>query len=224
MTTVSCIMPTHNRRPFVGQAVAQFLAQDYPARELIVVDDGDDAISDLLSCDSRIQIIRRHQRTSIGAKRNLACEAAAGEVIVHWDDDDWMADWRLSYQVRTLQQQSADVCGLSRLYFHDEASSRAWIYTYPPHGQPWLAGGTLCYPKATWRNLAFQDIDEGEDTTWLRAIPHPRLIALDNAAFYIARVHPGNTSRRPTERPPFAPCRLDNIQQIVASKAAWQLR
>jgi len=209
-------MPTYNRRPFVGQAVAQFLAQDYPARELIVVDDGDDAISDLLPSDSRIHVIRRHHRASIGAKRNLACEAAVGEVIVHWDDDDWMADWRLTYQVGALNAHNADVCGLSRLYFYDEACRRAWIYTYPPpNGRPWLAGGTLCYRKAIWRRLAFQHIDEGEDTTWLRAIPNPRLVALDDATFYIARVHPGNTSRRPTERPPFVECGRDVVDSII---------
>jgi len=87
-------MPTRNRRLFVVQAVAQFLAQDYGDRELIVVDDGEDAVADLLPADSRIRPLRLDRRATIGAKRNIACEAAAGEVIAHWDDDDWMADWR----------------------------------------------------------------------------------------------------------------------------------
>src|SRR5262245_27908583 len=92
---VSCIMPTRDRRPFVGRAVAQFLAQDYAPRELVVVDDGTDPIADLLPPDPRIRPIRLPRRLSIGAKRNLACQASRGVVVAHWDDDDWMADWRL---------------------------------------------------------------------------------------------------------------------------------
>lgn len=221
MTTVSCIMPTYNRRPFVGRAVAQFLAQDYAARELIVVDDGSDAIADLLPLDPRIRLIRLAHRASIGAKRNLACEASHGDVIVHWDDDDWMASRRLTYQVGALDGHSADVCGLSRLYFYNEESRLAWLYTYPARkGFPWLAGGTLCYRKAIWRGVAFQNRDEGEDTTWLRAIPHPRLVALRDFTFYVARMHSANTGRRPTERPPFVRCRQDEIERIIAEISA----
>lgn len=41
---VTCIMPTRDRRALAGQAVAYFMRQDYAERELIVVDDGDDAV------------------------------------------------------------------------------------------------------------------------------------------------------------------------------------
>src|SRR5215475_12372109 len=107
MAMVSCIMPTRDRRPFVGQAVEQFLAQDYPDRELIVVDDGEDPIGDLLPADPRIRLLRLDRRMTIGAKRNLACEAATGDIVVHWDDDDWMAGWRLTYQVTALEANRA---------------------------------------------------------------------------------------------------------------------
>lgn len=45
---ISCLMPTYNRRAFVPQAVDYFLRQDYPSRELIVVDDGTDPVEDLI--------------------------------------------------------------------------------------------------------------------------------------------------------------------------------
>ncbi len=31
------------------------------------------------------------EKQMIGTKRNLACEATSGEVICHFDDDDWSA-------------------------------------------------------------------------------------------------------------------------------------
>ena len=93
---ISCIMPTHNRRPFVGQAIYYFLRQDYPEKELLILDDGEDAVADLVPRDERIRYVRLEQRQSIGAKRNHACELAKGQFIAHWDDDDWMAPRRLS--------------------------------------------------------------------------------------------------------------------------------
>lgn len=98
----SCIMPTHDRRAFVPQAVGYFLRQDYIGRELIVVDDGTDPVQDLMPDDARIRYLRLEGKHTLGAKRNLACRESRGEVIVHWDDDDWMAPWRLSYQVENL--------------------------------------------------------------------------------------------------------------------------
>lgn len=35
---VSCIMPTYNRRAPVPRAIRYFLRQDYPKRELILLD------------------------------------------------------------------------------------------------------------------------------------------------------------------------------------------
>jgi len=43
---ISCIMPTYNRREFIPQALKYFERQDYPNKELIIVDDGTDTIAD----------------------------------------------------------------------------------------------------------------------------------------------------------------------------------
>ena len=57
-TLVTCIMPTRNRRRFVPHAIECFLAQDYPHLELLVADDGEDAIADLLPADPRVRYLR----------------------------------------------------------------------------------------------------------------------------------------------------------------------
>ena len=62
----------------------------------------------------------------MGAKHNMACEMAQGEVIVHWDDDDWMAGRRVSYQVGELfSQPPMTLCGLARLVYYDPLADRA---------------------------------------------------------------------------------------------------
>ncbi|MBP3960494.1 glycosyltransferase [Gemmata sp. G18] len=46
---VSCIMPTRNRRVRSARALHNFLAQDYPNKELVVIDDGTDSVADLVA-------------------------------------------------------------------------------------------------------------------------------------------------------------------------------
>ena len=116
---VSCVMPTANRRAFVPQAIRYFLRQDYAKKELLVLDDGSDPVADLVPNSDVIRYIRLPQRMSLGAKRNLACAEARGEVIAHWDDDDWYAAFRLQYQVKSLVSSTAEICGSRQPLFFD---------------------------------------------------------------------------------------------------------
>jgi glycosyltransferase involved in cell wall biosynthesis len=124
---VSCIMPTRNRRHLVAQAIAYFLRQDYPRKELVIVDDGDDGIADLVPSDARVRYLRLEGRTPLGTKRNLACQASQGELIAHWDDDDWMAADRLSVQVATLRATDAVLTGAQDLLYYRVHAGEAWL-------------------------------------------------------------------------------------------------
>src|SRR5665213_2014872 len=93
---ISCIMPTFNRRPFVPNAIRYFLRQDYENKELIIIDDGVDDVKDLIPQTGNIRYFRLDAKISLGAKLNLACEYARGNIIANWDDDDWYASRRLS--------------------------------------------------------------------------------------------------------------------------------
>lgn len=196
---VSCILPTRERRLFVAQAVGYFLRQDYPRRELIVVDDGDDPVADLLPEAANVRYLRVSRRLSLGAKRNVACAAAAGRVIVHWDDDDWIAPWRIRYQVRHLLERRGDVCGLREVVHLDPIGQRAWRFVYPRHAKAWVAGGTLCYTRALWQRNRFDNVDVGEDSGFLWSGRPRRVLALPDSSFYVALVHPGNTSPKRTD-------------------------
>jgi len=188
-------MPTADRAEWVQQAVRCFQRQDYPQRELVIVDDGARSVAGLLPTDSRIRYHRTEPGRSLGAKRNLACELARGEILCHWDDDDWHAPWRLRYQVRSLLAAEADVCGLDRLLFYEPAAGRLWRYVHPQGQAPWLAGGTFCYRRTLWQRCPFPDLDIGEDNAFLTHAGRPgRVLALDDPRFYLARIHPGNTS------------------------------
>ena len=164
---VSCIMPTCDRRTFVPQAIAYFLRQEYTPRELIIVDDGTDPVADLVPSDARIRYIRLNTRATVGSKRNRACEAAQGEIIAHWDDDDWHSDRRLRTQVAALMRNGTMLCGLCSPLFYNLKTSRAWQYHYPAGQQLWLAGCTLCYARPLWLSNPFDDADVGDDARFV---------------------------------------------------------
>jgi glycosyltransferase involved in cell wall biosynthesis len=199
---VSCIMPTANRRAFVARAIEYFQRQDYPNRELLVLDDGTDLIADLVPEDPCIRYFQLHDRPTLGAKRNLACRWAAGDYILHWDDDDWMSPTRISTQMHALiRHPEVDICGLSQLYFYNPESNQAWLYSHPPGSRAWISGNTLCYRKSLWQGRPFPEINEGEDTLFLWSLSDRQMLALSNPSFFVATVHAGNTSPKRTQTP-----------------------
>ncbi|MCI0526530.1 MAG: glycosyltransferase, partial [Nitrospira sp.] len=133
---ISCIMPTYNRRPFVPQAIKYFLRQDYPNKELIILDDGTDKVRDLVPDLPEIRYMALPQKLTVGEKRNQAVEASRGEIILHWDDDDWMHPSRTRYQVENLLHANVDINGINKVLFYDLHTGKTWLYEYPDDRQP----------------------------------------------------------------------------------------
>ncbi|MBI3326603.1 MAG: glycosyltransferase [Nitrospinae bacterium] len=212
---VSCIMPTYNRRAFVPQAIAYFLRQDYEPKELIVVDDGADSVADLMPRDPRIHYLRQHSRATVGAKRNLACEQSRGEIIAHWDDDDWHAPHRLWYQVEALLRSGADLCGINTLLFYDLHTGRAWQYTWLPNQRLWLSGSTLCYTRAFWARHRFANLNVGEDARFVWSARSEQMVVLPDATFHVGLIHGHNVAPKRTEGPYWQPYALDKIRQLL---------
>jgi glycosyltransferase involved in cell wall biosynthesis len=216
---VSCVMPTHDRRRFVTQAVAYFLAQDYAERELVVLDDGDDPVADLMPPDDRIRYVRLDERLVLGEKRNRACELARGELIVHWDDDDWHAADRLSYEVAELDRHGAALCGTPKVLYVEPTARRGWLYESPRTSRRWISG--LCYRRALWEANRFAHVQVGEDT---RFVSSPRIgapLLLSDHRFFVGVVHPGNTSRKLTSGSSWRPVPLDEIRTVVGEDWAF---
>lgn len=89
---VSLITPTYRREHFLRLAHRTVAAQTYPDIEWLVLDDSP-APSEYMRglADPRIHYRHIPQRMKLGAKRNELVAAATGDVIVHFDDDDYYA-------------------------------------------------------------------------------------------------------------------------------------
>lgn len=212
---ISCIMPTYNRRPFIPHAVEYFLRQDYPNRELIVVDDGIDPVGDLLPDSDNIRYIRLDKRITLGAKLNLACEHAKGELIAHWDDDDWYAPHRLAYQMDTLAKDKTQICGINQLLYLDLRSGLAFEYRYPPKSRVWLLGSELCYNKSFWHSHRFADINVGMDGQFVFSAPPNSVSVLKEHSFAVHMIHHHNVSPKKTQGGYWHPHPVEAIEKIL---------
>ncbi|MBO0723351.1 MAG: glycosyltransferase family 2 protein [Blastocatellia bacterium] len=195
-------------------AIRYFLRQDYPNKELVIIDDGVKAAAELIPADPRIRYFRLSQKQPIGTKRNLACEAARGKLIAHWDDDDWFSARRLSYQVGAMLSAEGEVCGLRQMLFYKIAAGKTWLYRLPSAFWNWLIGGSLIYTRDFWRRGHFPPVWVGEDTIFISN--HFSKDALKNAVYlsdfsiYVALVHSNNnTSSHNFRGPSWMPWRGD---------------
>src|SRR6185503_9930723 len=189
---------TYNRRSFVTQAIRCFLKQDYDNRELVIVDDGRDRISDCVPDDPRIRYIAVDHKLPVGSKRNLACLEARGEFIAHWDDDDWYPATRLRTQMISLLDRGADVCGSSSLLFYNAGADKAFEYKYTAGGRPWVAGSTMAYRRRFWERNRFSEVQVGEDSQFVWGGESCKVSDLSDPALCVAIIHASNTSPKET--------------------------
>jgi glycosyltransferase involved in cell wall biosynthesis len=198
---VSCIMPTFDRRRFLPLALKAFDSQDYPARELIVVDDGNDPVGDLVERAPKARYVRLSARASIGEKRNRACEEARGAIIAHWDDDDWYAPGRLSCQIAPLLAGEADLSGLENSFTLELPAGRFWRTSCEVHRRMFVGdihGGTLVYWKRLREEgLRYPPSNIAEDAALIQSAIRrgKRLIRVPNDGLFVYVRHGGNAWR-----------------------------
>lgn len=213
---VSCIMPTYDRPAFIPRAIRYFLNQDYPNKELLIVDDGAEAVSELIPDDEQIRYIRLDNKIRLGAKRNYCVEESRGDLIMHWDDDDWMAPYRISYQVNELFKYKVEVCGLQQMLFYHLERRTGWLYRYPINQRSWLAGGSLLYTKKFWEKSPFPDIQRASDTKFIWSQKLDSYRVLEDYRFYIAMIHNHNTSPKNTNNGLWKPYPIAEIKSILS--------
>lgn len=93
MTTISVIVPTHNRPESLARTIAALLAQSRLPDEIIIVNDWTEEIpaglgQSIISAGVTFQYCRfRTDRPSASASRNRGMDLASGQILVMIDDD-----------------------------------------------------------------------------------------------------------------------------------------
>lgn len=116
--TISVIIPTFNRAWTLKRAVDSALAQDYPHREIIVVDDGStDGTRELLAeYKDNIRVLVQENK-GVSAARNFGIRESQGSFIALLDSDDaWEPD-KLSCQAAFFQANpGAMICQTEEIW------------------------------------------------------------------------------------------------------------
>ncbi len=101
---VSVIIPAYNCQAYVAEAVESVLEQDYPCKEVIVVNDGstDGTLSVLRGFGDRIRVIDRPNGGPPQA-RNTGLAAVQGDYVAFLDADDVWLQGKLSAQVAHME-------------------------------------------------------------------------------------------------------------------------
>jgi glycosyltransferase involved in cell wall biosynthesis len=144
---VSVVIPTHNRRRMVGEAVASACAQrDVPA-EIIVVDDGStDGTTAMLegTFGSAIRLLLTPHR-GVAAARNAGVAASRAPLIAFLDSDDLWLPNKLALQVGFFSQHpEAEICQTDESWTRSGVRVNPCAYHRKPSGDIFLPSLQRC--------------------------------------------------------------------------------
>jgi glycosyltransferase involved in cell wall biosynthesis len=136
---ISCLTVSRaSRWQMLQCAIADFFAQCHVTAELVIVhDDGEPftlQIQEQLKTRfiqqlaiRPVSIVAVEPGLTLGELRNAAVDAACGELVCHWDDDDRHHPLRLSLQLDQLVRDHASFCFLrDQLHFYSATSELYW--------------------------------------------------------------------------------------------------
>lgn len=161
---VSVITPC-SRPEDLSRLIEIYHAQDYQDKELSILMDVY-GVHTAMSVGDRIWQWGTEKKMTVGAKRNELVENATGEIVIHFDSDDYYAPDFITQSVNHLLNSGADLTGLSTAFFFQNDPEAAWVYEYKGQ-QPYVIGSGMCYYKSVWERNKFKDISEGEDRLFL---------------------------------------------------------
>lgn len=101
---VSVIIPVRNAKDFIQEAIDSVFGQDYPALEIVLIDDGSDDFDyqTLSRQDARIHVTRLEGR-GVSHARNTGMRLARGKYFAFLDADDVWFPGKLLAQIRYLE-------------------------------------------------------------------------------------------------------------------------
>lgn len=102
--TVSIVIPNYNYGRFLSEAIDSALAQTYPCKEIIVVDDGSTDIShEVLShYGDKIGVILQ-KNSGVGAARNIGVQNVSTDLVAFLDADDYWSPHKIERQVELFE-------------------------------------------------------------------------------------------------------------------------
>lgn len=175
-----------------------FFYQDYPNKELIIVDDSPVPYPHARDLPANIYYKHLPYRRYIGTKRNIACEIAVGEIIASLDDDDWFSPTYLSQMVAPLISGEADlsICSVQGMYVLDIPTWQRWRHKDDGRLARFAHDATLCFKREWWeRGYHYPDHNDAEGTAMMQhmRLDGARQAIVESGDSFVYVRHGGNT-------------------------------
>lgn len=136
---VTVVVPAHNRAGLIERALRSIQAQDDPAWEAVVVDDGStdttaQVVERIAGEDGRIRLMRLESNRGAQAARNAGIRIACGEWIAFLDSDDEWLPSSLSIRMEAARRTGALVVHSDCLIGRGPARQSPRMLVPPFHG------------------------------------------------------------------------------------------
>jgi len=196
---ISVIVPVHNGEKFIGQAIENILSQNYPAIEILMVDDGSTDNSRKVIEKLKVDVRCFYQPNSgPAAARNRAIRDVSGEYIAFLDVDDLWPERNLDMLMKVLlDEPELDlVRGYAQLFRVDENGEREFLGN-PKESFPNYIGAGL-YRKSAFAKVGLydQELRFGEDGDWFNRAKEKKINMkrLDDVTLLVQR-HEANMTK-----------------------------
>ena len=196
---VSALCVTRHRVPWLRRSIECFMLQTYTNKELVVVYDSDDiSTKTFIKQLQNVPLVcvenSKHQK--LGALRNMSVQAATGDFVMQWDDDDYYQNNRIECMLSHLSE-SSQLAVCTRWTVFDLKREKMYISAYYDFEGTMIASKDLVmkcpYPED---NVRFTDgVNEwGEDTVAVNKMKEITTICrVDLPESYLYTVHEKNT-------------------------------
>ncbi|MBQ4863976.1 glycosyltransferase family 2 protein [Pseudoalteromonas sp. MMG013] len=196
---ISCLCITENRLGHLKNAYQYYKNQTYNNREFVVVCRSHDSTTvaylyALEASDESVTLIvvESDCRITLGELRNRSIDAAQGEYICIWDDDDTHHPDRLTLCLFEVEKFAVPAVVLSNIIMHDVGNEKSYISPY----RGWEAT-LFCEKRFLIANaIAYPSLNRGEDTPLIEALGD-NVMLIFYPYLYIYKIHSQNTC--PTE-------------------------
>ena len=151
---VSIIVPVYKTEKYLDECVQSILKQDYPALEILLIDDGSPdncpaLCDDYASRYENVKVIHQENK-GLGLSRNTGMDAATGKYLFFIDSDDCLdGPGAIRMLVEEAQQKQADITVGCYRRFNDSGFRQ--INRHHLHGGEWISVLRVFICTDIWR-------------------------------------------------------------------------
>lgn len=193
MPLISVVVPVYNGEKFIREAIDNIFSQNYPALEIIIVNDGstDNSEQIISSLPYEVRYIKKENGGPASA-RNRGIAEASGDYIAFLDVDDFWPENMLKRLIAEFQEdpELKVVHGYGQLIEKDIKTGEWSFIGNPKEGFPGYIGAGL-YKKEVFQEVGLYDtfLKFGEDADWFNRAYEMKipLKKLDEVTLYVRR-------------------------------------